>query len=171
LLFFMAWAGRSDAKVRLLPPSAFPELPANLVDELKHRGCQIPQLEKHKRSNAIQGEFLKSGQADWAVLCTSKKDTSLLVFQNGSTQQVVAIETRPNGFSQWSIESIDAPFLIQWQAVWFNKRSVAVDHQGIQSFIQFGDWNSPGLYGHSDEGTALYCDRGQWIKLGTSIGN
>ena len=170
VLFFAASAGRSDAKLRLLPPSAFPGLPVNLAEELKHRGCQIPQIERRRRNNVINGEFLQSGQFDWAVLCTTKKHTSLLVFGNGSKNQVVEIETRRNGFSGWSIELAGVPFMTQWQAGW-NKHPVPVDHPGIQSYVQYGDWNSPGLYSHSDEATVNYCDRGQWIKLGTSIGN
>src|ERR1700677_2421506 len=91
VLFFTAGRSLLEAKMRSLPPSAYPELPSAVVDELERRACQIPQIQRHKRSNVIQGEFIKPGQSDWAVLCTTKQDTVLLVFENGSERQPMEI--------------------------------------------------------------------------------
>jgi hypothetical protein len=67
-----------------LPPTAFPELPVNLVKELQRRECLIPQGAAPNQRNVIKGEFLRRGQADWAVVCSSKGTQTLLVFANGS---------------------------------------------------------------------------------------
>ena len=66
--------GRADRDIRRLPPSAFPQLPANLVQDLQRRGCTIPQAHHKKQPhNVIKGEFAKPGQTDWAVLCSEQR--------------------------------------------------------------------------------------------------
>jgi len=46
-----------------LPPAAFLELPANLVQELQRRQCTIPQeaTSAKKPNNVIKGEFTRAG--------------------------------------------------------------------------------------------------------------
>ena len=126
----------AGAKPRLLPPSAFPELPPAVIQTLQARGCQIPQIQRRKRDNVIRGEFLKSGQTDWAVLCTTKKLTELLVLENGSADQVVVIASFSNGFAKWTIGPIAAhDFPKEWL---LKDGSLPLDHDGISSFAEFG---------------------------------
>jgi len=76
-----------DAERRIvrLPPTAFPQLPRNVIGELQHRGCTVPQGTFTKKPhNVIRGEFAKPGQTDWAVLCSVKGVSTILVFWNGS---------------------------------------------------------------------------------------
>jgi hypothetical protein len=41
-----------------LPPTAFPNLPQNVVRELARRGCSIPQVAEIKKpTNVIRGSF------------------------------------------------------------------------------------------------------------------
>lgn len=80
-----------------LPPSAFPRLPREIRDELTRRGCTIPQaghpkLHRPPPHNVITGKFQKSGQTDWAVLCSVKQRSAVLVFWSGSAQTVDQIE-------------------------------------------------------------------------------
>src|SRR5207244_6056939 len=82
----------TGAHIIRLSPSVFPELPANLVQELQRRQCTIPQeTYSKKRSNVIKGEFAKPGQTDWAVLCSVKGDSTILVFWNGSEKNPATI--------------------------------------------------------------------------------
>src|SRR5437867_10612883 len=87
-----------------LPPAAFPELPANLVQELQRRGCTVPQeafsklvsSDAKKRNskepnNVIKGEFARPGQTDWAVLCSVEGVSTILVFWNGSENNPAAL--------------------------------------------------------------------------------
>ena len=75
----------TGAHIIRLSPSVFPELPANLVQELQRRQCTIPQeTYSKKRNNVIKGEFARPGQTDWAVLCSVKGFSTILVFWNGS---------------------------------------------------------------------------------------
>src|ERR1700689_3089894 len=75
----------ADLKVRRLPPSAFTQLPKNLIAELQRRGCTIPQVPMiDGLQNIIKGEFAKPGQTDWAVLCSVGQVSSILIFWNAS---------------------------------------------------------------------------------------
>jgi hypothetical protein len=48
IIFFLTVAGSSFAQVPLLP-TAFPELPKNIVEDLQTRHCKIPQLLHEKK--------------------------------------------------------------------------------------------------------------------------
>lgn len=76
-------AGSSFAQAPLLP-TAFSELPVNLVADLQRRHCKIPQLLHEHRVNVIQGQFAKPGQSDWAALCEVGHTTEILIYWNGS---------------------------------------------------------------------------------------
>lgn len=95
----------AEKRIVRLPPTAFPELPGNVVRDLQRRGCSIPQEAFTKRRhNVIKGEFAKPGQTDWAVLCSVNQTpwvnslwtdahyvSSILVFWNGSEKNPAAI--------------------------------------------------------------------------------
>ena len=69
--------------VRLLPPSAFPNLPPAVRQQAEARGCEIPQeafVGGYKVNNVIAGEFAQRGQRDWAILCSKGGNSSILVF-------------------------------------------------------------------------------------------
>ena len=162
---------RADARIRHLTPSAFPELPPNLVEELQRRSCRIPQAHNRKRSNVIQGEFSKPGQTDWAVLCSTKKTTTLLVSWNGSAEQVAEVVTRPSAFSNWSIRPVvERQFPMRWGSK--APKPPQIDHQEISSWLEFGE-PTPGhfSYNYSAEETTLYCYQGRWFDAGTMIVN
>ena len=60
----------AERRIVRLPPSAFPQLPHNVVTELERRGCTIPQEAfTRKPHNVVKGNFAKPGQVDWAVHC------------------------------------------------------------------------------------------------------
>jgi hypothetical protein len=81
----------AERRIVRLQPTAFPELPGNVVRALQGRGCTIPQeAYTKKRHNVIRGEFAKPGQIDWAVLCSVKGVSTILVFWNGSEKNPAA---------------------------------------------------------------------------------
>ena len=84
----------AERRIVRLPPAAFPELPRPVVHELQRRGCTIPQEAFTKEPhNVIHGEFAKTGQTDWAVLCSVKGVSTILVFWNGSEKNPAEIAT------------------------------------------------------------------------------
>jgi hypothetical protein len=82
------WSAADSATVRL-SPTAFPELPPDIVRALLARGCRIPQeWGVEKPHNVIRGEFARRGQTDWAVLCSRNMESALLVFWGGAADSV-----------------------------------------------------------------------------------
>ena len=81
--------------IRYLPPVAFKNLPAKVVADLQKRKCMIPQYPRswmfHDRINVTAGELSKTGQKDWAVLCTNPVEVTLLVYWNGSEKDPATI--------------------------------------------------------------------------------
>ena len=74
--------------IRHLPVSSFPELPANIADQLNRRGCLIPQTyEAHHPENVVHASLERAGSSDWAVLCSAEGTVSLLVFFGSKTSQ------------------------------------------------------------------------------------
>ena len=70
-----------------VPPTAFPQLPKNLVRRLQARRCTIPQTDLEPRpNNVISGGFAKKGQISWAVLCSRGGVSSILVFWDSATE-------------------------------------------------------------------------------------
>jgi hypothetical protein len=68
-------------RIRNLPVSSFPELPAAVAEALTTRGCLVPQTyEAHRPENVIHASLERPGSSDWAVLCSAKGQISLLVF-------------------------------------------------------------------------------------------
>jgi hypothetical protein len=101
-------------RVHRLQPTAFPELPKNLVTELERRGCTIPQPFTNRRANVIRGVFLKPGQTDWAVLCSHEGSTNLLVFWNGSAKNSAQLAKNPDnpGRIELFIRPVERKFIM-----------------------------------------------------------
>ncbi len=59
LLSFLTVAGSTFAQAPL-SPTAFPELPRNILADLQRRHCKIPQLLHEKKVNVIKGEFCEA---------------------------------------------------------------------------------------------------------------
>src|SRR5947199_7321223 len=79
-----------------LPPAAVTGLPANLARELQRRQCTIPQeafspANTKKANNVIKSEFARPGQTDWAVLCSVKGISTILVFWDASEKNPAAL--------------------------------------------------------------------------------
>jgi hypothetical protein len=157
-----------EADLPRLVAATFPDLPVAVVQELQSRGCKVPGK---KSKSVIRGEFLRPGQTDWAVLCSAKQRTSLLVFPDGSRERVAALETRLKGFSKWSISVINREFLESIKSVgWMAPVPTEIDHQGISSFVESGEGGTC-LYCYSAEGTTHYYYQDSWRKPQTTIVN
>ncbi len=78
---------KANRDVVRLEPSSFSQLPKNVMQELQRRNCTIPQVYgSNEPVNVISGEFLKKGQKDWAVLCSVRLKSSILVLPAASPQ-------------------------------------------------------------------------------------
>ena len=79
-------------RIRNLPISSYPEIPAPIAATLIARGCLVPQTyQAHHPENVIHGSFESSNSNDWAVLCSAADSVSLLVFFSSSTPDKPAV--------------------------------------------------------------------------------
>jgi hypothetical protein len=166
VVFVVISLGQSpETQIVRLSPAAFPELPANLVQELQRRQCTVPQETFSKnRNNVIKGEFAKPGQTDWAVLCSVRGVSTILVFWNGSEKNPAALASVPdNGFvqflgrGQWGysrgIEAVGKDYIMRHYEAYGGPKPPPIDHQGINDvFIEKAS-------------VVLYLYEGQWLKL------
>jgi hypothetical protein len=84
-------------RIRLLPLSSFPALPAEVVEQLSRRRCMIPQTYEAKQpENVIHGAFDARGASEWAALCSSGGTTTLYVFPAEPFEAPTALRTQPD---------------------------------------------------------------------------
>ncbi|HKT51080.1 MAG TPA: hypothetical protein VJV96_12310 [Candidatus Angelobacter sp.] len=88
---------RADETVVRLKPDAFPNLPDHVRVALAQRGCTIPQPYPAgaEKKNVLSGHFVSSGTADWAVLCSHRRRSSILIFR-GHSARVDSIGDEPD---------------------------------------------------------------------------
>lgn len=87
----------ANRNTRRLLPSAFTELPASIQKELTRRGCTVPQPYSATRpENVISGRFTSPMRKDWAILCSIRRASSILVFRGGSPSVVVELAREPD---------------------------------------------------------------------------
>ena len=163
----MSFGHSLESWIVRLSPTAFPELPANLVQELQRRQCTIPQeaYSKTKPNNVIKGEFARPGQTDWAVLCSVKGVSTILVFWNGSENNLDALVpaadsgyVQGSGNGQWAYSRGIEPMGIDDIFRYHDQEHLGIPlppiyHQGINDFF---------------EGKAFlvwYYYEGQWLKV------
>jgi hypothetical protein len=122
----------------LLPPTAFPELPKNVVQELQGRGCTVPQtVEYENRHNVIRGEFRKTGQSDWAVVCFEDDWITILVFWNGSEQNPAQVskwsEREESSIFKGFLGAVDKKYIMERYRASAGPKPPPIDHQGIEA--------------------------------------
>jgi hypothetical protein len=154
-------------EVRRLAPGSFPSLPREVVLDLERRRCRVPQtylsLDPH---HVTSGSFRKSGQKDWAVLCSKNLESVLLVYWGGTADNVETVgEYSPDrgwlqdigerriGFSRY-ISTVGQAFILEHHARYGGTTPPPrIDHEGInQGFAEKAS-------------TVLYRHNGSWLKL------
>lgn len=87
----------ADAKVVRLAPASFKQLPPLVVADLEARHCTIPQtFAEREPHNVVSGSFIKRGEVDWAILCSRKGVSTILVYPSGRVQSVHELATEPD---------------------------------------------------------------------------
>jgi hypothetical protein len=118
---------------RYLEPGQLRELPPVIRADLAKLGCRVPKFTKwDARHNAIQGQFLKPGQQDWAVLCQVGDRTGILLYPGGVVSELPLLRGEPNDPGR-TIHSVSA-FVLQKRAVRDHPEESppAFDHDGIE---------------------------------------
>jgi hypothetical protein len=142
----------ADEPPKRLKPSAFPELPPAVRTELSRRGCTIPQPDEATHpENVIHGRFTTARQTDWAVLCSVRGNSAILVFRGGSVSAVARIAALPDS-NERELGVADAAFIRQHYDSYGGPKPPPLDHEGIED-----------IAGMASE--VRYWYRGRWLKL------
>ena len=133
---------KADLATTRLPSSAFLELPASIREDLTRRGCTIPQPHGATHANVIKGRFTTARQTDWAVLCSIRRVSSILVFRGGSPSAVAELAAQPDlgylrvisegeiGYSR-ALGVADAGFIRLHYERYGGRKPPPLDHDGI----------------------------------------
>ncbi|OIO03335.1 MAG: hypothetical protein AUJ51_04395 [Elusimicrobia bacterium CG1_02_56_21] len=155
----------ANSKVKRLLPSAFPELPISIKEDLSERQCTVPQtFASTQPHNVIQGEFAQKGQKDWAVLCSTGQVSTILIFWGGSTKEVSSIYSSLDrsylqgiggdeiGYSQ-EIFTVGREHILEHYKAHGGPTPPPIDHDGIEhSFVEKAS-------------TVLYYHKKEWLSL------
>lgn len=135
---------------RYLDPGQIHGLPPAVRADLENLDCRIPKFIKwDARHNAIQGQFFKPGQTDWAVLCQVGDKTGILLYPGGTASDLPMLRSEPTDPTR-TIHAVSA-FVLQKRAVRDHpdEPPPAFDHDAIED----GPIEKPGrvLYQRDDE--------------------
>lgn len=134
------------SQITRVPPSVFRQLPRPIAGYLTRRGCTIPQtyLTAPVPQNVIRGKFMGPGINDWAVLCSHRGRSVILVFAEGSATPAAELASRSdrdfmqsNGTSgQLVFSRMIGPITKRELTKSYANELPEVDHDGIEdSFL------------------------------------
>jgi hypothetical protein len=164
----IAYSDEWDAAERAiarLSPERFVVLPATIKNELKERGCTIPQYWSAKApGNVVSGSFAKAGQKDYAVLCSKHGESEIQIFWGGPApcpstlsksldrDYLQVIEPGRIGYSR-AIGAAGTAAVRKYQESFGGPKAPSDDHDGIENeFLEKAS-------------TIYYCHQGSWMKL------
>jgi hypothetical protein len=163
-----AWVEAAEAIVRL-PPDAFPDLPVSIRVELQRRGCTVPQTYADQRPhNVIRGRFTSAEVTDWAVLCSYRGESSVLVFQSTDGRPVAELAKNADAeYLQHGVAGVGSRTIGFSRAI-----GVAGQEEILQDYERHGG-PKPRRLTHDGIGDAFiekasavhYWDDGTWLQL------
>jgi hypothetical protein len=138
---------RHLSEIRRAQPTAFRKLPRSIAAYLIRRGCTIPQtyLITPAPENVIRGQFMGPGTHDWAILCSRRGTSAILVFAGGSARPAAELATRRDrdflqiigSSGQLGFSRLIAPISKRELARADAKGDLHIDHDGIEdSFLE-----------------------------------
>ncbi len=156
---------QAEREIKRLPPSAFSKLPVAVVKQLEAHGCAIPQVfDKPEPHNVIRGQFARKSQIDWAVLCSKKGSSTILVFWGKPTKcgtELALTEERnflqeiENGRIGYSrmIAPAGAHYILEHYKRYGGAKPPPLDHDGIEDAFL------------GKASVVHYCYSGKWLRL------
>jgi hypothetical protein len=165
LLLLPGAALTSQDDIRRLPPSTFPHLPGRVRSDLERRGCTVPQVWYDTvPRNVVRGHFQRSGQLDWAVLCSVAGVSTILVYWDGQPDSLAALASGADaayrqdvgggriGFSR-AVGVVDARYIRQHFKWYGGTEPPPLDHEGISdAFVE--------------KASVVWCwYQGRWLQL------
>jgi len=147
-------------RIRLLPLTSFPALPAIIAMQLDERKCMVPQTyEARTPENVVHASLERKGSDDWAVLCSVNGATTLYVFFQSEFANPMALRHQRD--SEWLGSEVLGAYGSAWG---ISRRSASqirgargaghmgADHDGIEDafveksstthYFQDGSWTT-----------------------------
>lgn len=156
-------ADKMERAIVRLPPSAFPDLPVPIQKSLNARGCTIPQAGGGSRPhNVVKGNFQITNRTDWAVLCSVKGISRILIYQGGSAAAVYEMPNSAQPDRGWlqvgpgysrAIGTADADTINHYKDEFDGPEPPSIDHDGLEeAYVEKGS-------------TIYYWHDGSWMQL------
>ena len=158
---------KADKNTIRLVPEAFPELPDPIVRDLKKRRCSVPQpWESSRPSNVVSGEFKVPGQTDWAILCSVKGQSVILVYWAGLVDQVEEIPGTYFSDRKW-IKGVAENKVGFSRLLTLTDDGFLFDHYQYYPQAAINFVNSNGIVGDyfSQTPTVHYWHENQWVAM------
>ena len=162
-------AGRfSGDSIRRLAPSMFPQAPASVRHHLETRGCLVPQpWFGGAPQNVIRGAFTSANAVEWAVLCSVRETSQILIYRLGRSSRGHVVDSLGRsgdgawvqgiGEGRWGyarvIQALPRRRISGWRVdVDRNRIPQPIDHDAIeQTFVEKAS-------------QAFYFARGRWYR-------
>jgi len=166
--FALFWQGPPQflkAPIRRLPPRAFHQLPTGVVESLEARKCMVPQYPYNKKPhNIIRGSFTGAKRNEWAVLCSRRGTSSILVFRADPAKLVAVVapakddsylQSDEHGKPYYSriIDAVGKDYILKHYEAYGGPIPPPITHQGIND--AFAEKAS----------VVRYFYRGKWLEL------
>lgn len=153
----ISFAAAAQEKTVELPSSRFPALPKAIQNDLRRRGCAVPQPPgKRTLANVISGNFRRPNQTDWAVLCNvrPKNESVILVYWNGNPSGPAVLGRTSLADQCWrEIGAVGKANIMGHYRAYGGPKPPVIDHQGIDVAIC------------EKASTISYFHRGRWLTL------
>jgi hypothetical protein len=154
------------ASIQRLPPRTFRQLPAAIVENLEARKCLIPQYPYIKTPhNVIRGSFTGAKRNEWAVLCSRRGTSSIMVFRANPAEMVAEIAAAND---ENYLQDLDEPGTLGYSRV---ISAVSKDYI-LEHYKWYGGPEPPPITHHGiDDAYAekaskvRYFYRGKWLEL------
>jgi hypothetical protein len=153
----------ADRRTRRLAPGSFPTMPAEVQMDLRARGCTIPQhgtvLTPH---NAVRGHFRTPDAFDWAVLCSIRGVSTIIVYWGG----------RPDDYSLLArAYDVDWLEMIGPAAIAYGRRVRVADAASLKRTATEAGLSSEAIThdgitdGFDSSSSVYYLLNDRWIRL------
>ena len=157
--------GHADRETVRLQPRHFVGVPELVKATLSQLGCRIPQPwgTNEKPCNLIRGEFMETGRAQWAALCSRNRSSAIIVIdENGRVRaELASVSDRDylqgigNGKIGYSRElaPVGADYILSHYQAYGGPKPPPIDHQGINdAFLEKAS-------------IVHYFHEGKWLQL------
>jgi hypothetical protein len=145
---------------------AFPDVPPTVREALRRRGCRVPQSYGQRQPhNLIAGSFTDAGRREWAVLC-SVRDTSTIVVVSQAGVVVDSLERSADAASIEQMPDLGPVYVRRLNRVSpAQLRSAPHDPEGPNAPRQV-DHDAIKVVHDGKGSSTIYKTAGRWMQVG-----